>query len=241
MDCRTARLLLDFARPRPAELEPADRADLDGHLADCLDCSAVFRAERRADEAIGRALRDVPVPDGLRGRILDCLAAQRDRWYQRRLIRLGVAAAAVVLVGWGAWTWLRPSPMDVNLDLFAEAVNVLPASAEEVDAAFRESHVFARAPRELEFNFALLARIVRADFQGRLVPVLEFRHGISDAWVYILDARHFNIDTIDIQRRGSGRFTVEAFPSHDRQFAYVIVYRGGPLEAFLRRSRPPAT
>ena len=43
MDCEFARQLLIFARPGATELEAADVAALEGHLADCVDCRARSR------------------------------------------------------------------------------------------------------------------------------------------------------------------------------------------------------
>ena len=65
MDCRTARHLLDYARPRVPELDRPDQEALDGHLAVCPECDALARAERQFDEHLGQAVRDVPVPQGL--------------------------------------------------------------------------------------------------------------------------------------------------------------------------------
>ena len=86
MDCKTARLLSDFARPQ--DLGRADAAAFEGHIADCPECAAVVGAERRLDQRLGEAMRHVPVPEGLRGRLLDRLAAERRGWYRRRLPHL---------------------------------------------------------------------------------------------------------------------------------------------------------
>src|SRR5438067_12236471 len=83
MDCKTARLLLDFARPRAPEVEPDDADALDRHLADCPACAALAGDERRLDDALGRAMRQVAVPDRLRQQVLNRLEADRAEWYRR--------------------------------------------------------------------------------------------------------------------------------------------------------------
>ena len=59
LDCRTARRLLDFARPGGYDLVDEDRSALERHLANCSDCDAAARGGRQLDEHLGRAVRDV--------------------------------------------------------------------------------------------------------------------------------------------------------------------------------------
>src|ERR1700730_9516266 len=104
MDSKNARLLLHFAPPRRAELEAGEVEALESHLADCPDCGALAQHERRLDDHLGQAVRDVPVPPAVRSRLLAPLAVESDAWY-RRWVLLGAgfvaAAAAVVLLVWG--------------------------------------------------------------------------------------------------------------------------------------------
>src|SRR5262245_60990410 len=112
MDCKTARLLLDVAHPRGAELE-GDEADLlERHLAECAECGPHARAERRLDAHLGAAVCDVPVPAELRDRILGGLRADRAARVRRRGLRYAgrLAAAAVILLVVGVWWWTRPLP-----------------------------------------------------------------------------------------------------------------------------------
>src|SRR5947209_7636374 len=112
MDCKNARLLLEFARPGGRELEAADAEALHQHLAECSECAALAHDEQRADEHLGRAMRDVPVPAGLRERVLKRLSVERDAWYRRWLVRWAAAAAvllAVGLLGYHYWFGQRPA------------------------------------------------------------------------------------------------------------------------------------
>ena len=82
MDCRTARLLLDFARPRPAELAAEEAAALEGHLTGCPECDSLARTERQLDgddallaayrEHFGITLRHVPSRSAPPGLVAQC-------------------------------------------------------------------------------------------------------------------------------------------------------------------------
>src|SRR5947209_14835473 len=101
MDCKTARLLLDFARPQACEVEPEDSQLLAGHLAQCTDCDRAARAGRQVDGWLGQAMRQVEVPAGLEEQILARLEVQRGDRARRRLahgLRVAAAVAAAVLI-----------------------------------------------------------------------------------------------------------------------------------------------
>jgi hypothetical protein len=237
MDCKTARLLLDFARPLSAELEESDGEALAGHLADCSSCGALQRTERRLDDKLGQAMRAVPIPVGLRDRLLHNLAGQRDAWYRRRLLLWGLPAAAAVLLVWLGVTWLNRRDA-VDIAALSEVLNrEQPASAEEVGAFFQKPHL--RGPSG--FNYQLLTHGSWANIQGRAVPLLEFRSGPETAWVYIIDGRHFDVGALDLPNLPSGRrYSVQVIqPRGDRQQAYVVVFTGGSLAPFEASSAPP--
>src|SRR5215211_1502430 len=123
MDCKTARLLLAFARPCATELDAAGVQALEAHLADCHECGPLARLENRLDEHLGQAVRDVPLPPGLRTRLLAGL--RPDPWHQRRWVRaaagLAAAAALVLSVTLGWITHTKPVVLDleqVSQDMF---------------------------------------------------------------------------------------------------------------------------
>ncbi len=109
MDCNTARLLLDFARPRPRELEAEEAGALEGHLDRCSECHGLADGQRRLDERLGQAMRQVEVPAGLHEQLLARLESERGEWHRRRFAhtaRIAVAAAAVLVLGWAGWHWM---------------------------------------------------------------------------------------------------------------------------------------
>src|SRR5437867_12201644 len=101
MDCRTARQLLEFARPRSLELEGSEAEALESHLADCPECGPLAQAERQIDDRVGRAMRAVVLPDGLRDRLLNGLRQDRRLARRRWFGRVAVAATILLAVGLG--------------------------------------------------------------------------------------------------------------------------------------------
>jgi hypothetical protein len=252
MDCKHARLLLHFTHPRTTELEAGDAAELESHLADCPQCGALAQAERRADNRIGQAMRAVPVPDGLRTRLLAQLDAEREHWYRRRLVRAAAglaAAAAVVLAAWLAISHLRrPVPPQLPLageEFFADTANPSPAKVEE--GFWQQYRVRVEAPGnggdDHSLNYSLLRYYGMAPFQGKSVPMLLFTRGNDQARVYILSYRDFDLKEAVANRQifVSG-CQIEVWPPpsaadvNNPRFAYVIIYTGDSLQPF----RPPS-
>jgi hypothetical protein len=156
MDCRLARDRLDVLHPdRPEQADP-EVADAVAHVQECAACAEVVQARRAFDREVGRVLRDVPVPTGLRERLVLALTEakaepsqsavqapaarpQRRRWWMTVALTtasgLLVAAAGWVLFGRGeppvlaldkVLTWSRD-----HLRNTAD-VDALPALGEEL-------------------------------------------------------------------------------------------------------------
>lgn len=236
MDCKAARLLLEFSRPAPAELEAGEADALASHLADCPDCDAVHQAESAIDARIGRAMRDVPVPADLRGKLLARLATDKDVWYRRRLLRVAAVAACIaILATLGHIVWNYRPPVDLTYARTLEA----PQSAEDVEKWFKDQvKVDMTAPQQ--FNYALLAYWGMGVYQGKQVPLLVFSNGTEMASIYILSSRQFNLESLGNTPDGlSGRFNVQVLgylPGDP--YAYVAVYTN--LRPFLIRPSTPA-
>jgi len=118
MDCETARQFLPFVTPSGKDLDGAEAAELHSHLEQCSPCNALAMNTGRLDQHLGRAMRDVPVPAGMKGRILrrlgDQRAAVRRKWLKRAGTVVAVAAA-MMLALWGGsvqWGVPRPTPID---------------------------------------------------------------------------------------------------------------------------------
>ncbi|HTO70024.1 MAG TPA: zf-HC2 domain-containing protein [Myxococcota bacterium] len=105
MECsRDPEILAAFA---DGELAPAERAEVEVHLADCAACRAGLAAERRLGELFA-ALPPVEAPGDFEARFWGRIARERDAtpsravWlravFSRRVISLAVGTAAVALL-----------------------------------------------------------------------------------------------------------------------------------------------
>jgi anti-sigma factor RsiW len=242
MDCRTARLLLDFSRPRCSELRPSEALDLENHLHGCPECDALARTDRRADEHLGRSMREVPLPVGLRQRVMDRLAKDRAARRQRWLVRAAGVAAAFLLVAVSWWLWAAATVPALDVDRIHEQAfreQVESPDSGKVTAWFREKyHVTTVAPSQIgeaALNYNLLVSYGMEDLLGQQVPMLRFRQGANTARVYIVTDWQFRIKDVTDGAvfPGSGQnISVWKHPSNPH-LAYVIVYTGESLRPFL--------
>jgi hypothetical protein len=237
MDCRTARLLLAFSRPGGSELRPAEAAELETHLHTCPECDALARSERRVDEHLGQTVRDVPLPVGLRQRIMDRLRKDRAASRRRWLVRAGSVAAAVGLVALSGLLWAALSVPALPVEQILNDAHEFQASRDSANVTrwFQEKyHVSAEAPREIgdvPLNYFYLADYGLESLQGKLVPRLLFVRGSNSARIYLVSDWQFRIKDIadGAQFPGSVTVTVWQHPSNPH-LAYVVV---GSLDPFL--------
>ena len=95
--------MIDACRPGHPDLDDPDLALLADNLRRDEALSARYDRSQRTDEAIGAAVRNVPVPDNARDRLFAALE-RRTRlriWTRRGLVAsgiVGVIAATVLLV-----------------------------------------------------------------------------------------------------------------------------------------------
>jgi hypothetical protein len=239
MDCNHARLLLSFAYKK-AELDTAEADALQAHLEQCPECEAAARSEQAVDEALGRAMNAVPVPGGLKGRVLDKLVSVRRprihpiiRWAAAAMILLSVGFGGYVLmfgrteVGWEDLTSL----MDYRE--FVEAVR----EPEKIEEWFRDQGVAMKAPRR--FNYGLIRSFDIVTFKKRQVAKLVFARDdsghVAIAEVYVLADKDFDFDRLRNeleQAKGQlpvSNLTVQASGS----FLFLMIFQGGSLDPFL--------
>jgi len=240
MDCKTARLLLDFARPLCPELEPADAEVLQPHLADCPECGPFAASERRLDDHLGRAVRDVPVPADFKQRLLNRLTKERDAWYRRWIVRVGAAAAVVALVVMGTWyLWPLPKP---NVDQIQNAMSAKAVAKEEAVADYFRQRGLSRVMPS-QFNFGQLRDYYVEEFEGRRVPALVFwgeepfpgsdRGTRVFAKVLVLSAGQFNLNDLKERRKAdSGSPKVEVRESGDPNVVFLVIHNANDVSLF---------
>jgi len=231
MDCNHARLLLTFAREH-ADLDQSEADGLEEHLGQCPECAAMFAAEQRTDAAIGKAMNNVPVPAGLKERLLAKLPRTRRSW--RRWIVSTAAAAVLLLAVALSWhIWLAPNPeLDYeNASDFLVMTTYEERAPKEVEEYFETKDLKMAFPQQL--NSRRLSCYCVGEIQGRRVPKLEFLDHASRsvAHVYVLSGRHFNIDS-EVPSPFRNVRTHSMYSFRQGQFRYLVIYTGS-LEPFL--------
>jgi hypothetical protein len=241
MDCSVARQLLAFRRlGGPAELAPEDVAELDRHLAGCPTCAAAARRQDGFDAALGRAMKGVTVPSGLRDKLLtDALAKQGAML--RRKIYSHAAVAALVFLGVALAPGIVSRLLRPTLDPDAVAAQY-DRESDDPDRATRDWLTGRGLPAEMPWDFdPRFCRLrCEAELAGRQVPMLEYlvtRPGERPDFARVFITRDSQIDTtgardavgsfVNVTIRKSGRFT------------YVILHTC-PLDVFLKPQRPAA-
>ena len=238
MDCNTARLLLEFARPGAAELDARESNELAGHLDHCPDCNTAARTEKRLDDWLGRAMRQVEVPGALRANVVARLHAGRTEWYRQRIghyVRFAAAAAAVVFVVWGAIRWSQPAPTVLDLDGLCQQTQEfrVSMSQEKVQEWLRELGTDVPAPADLRYQYLAMPPAM-AKLQGRDAPVLYFHDPTNadrTARVYILSAKkNFDLKKLPTNFSPQGGYDdhVEVVSPSDG-IAFLTFYTGDNL------------
>ncbi len=240
MECPNARMLLAYRRPGgPAELAPEDADELDRHLAGCPACAAAARRQDGFDMAVGRAMRTVAVPAGLRDRLLTDALARRGLTWRRTAYQYAAAAAVVVLAvltASGIGFALRPAfDADRPADQFAQRI-------ENPEQTVRAWLAAQGLPQSLpyDFNFGLLADYGKETIDGRDVPVITFRAALPGAGrpdevrVYIVRKSQFKLDEAKFRSVQNSFCNVQVVPDDGRGVGYAILFTSPSLEPFLK-------
>jgi hypothetical protein len=245
MDCKTARLFLHFHRPDAGDLDGPEAEDLEHHLAHCSECNALAGAQRRLDQHLGRAMRAVEVPAGLRKNILGALAEQRRAWNRRWVgyAGRGAAAAAVLLaISFGWYFWYSFTPRSISPEEVCNTVNFSPHDRDSANDALKRLGEGAFAPSFVEYAY-LTAGPALAElpgYRGVKVPQFVFtaRDTPASAVIYVLDHRRFHIDEMDLPTEGY-KYRVEVYPSSERgRVSYLVKYTGKNWKDWLKVREP---
>ena len=147
MDCQTALKILEVARPGSDDLSDPDLAAAAEHVESHADCRDEFLRRQNLDRQIGQVMRDVPVPAGLKERLLvglvgygkhsdgentdDAAVAptvepetQTAGLHRRTWFRVLVSTAACLLAGVIVWQLVPSEPKTFSrFDLHDEAAD----------------------------------------------------------------------------------------------------------------------
>ncbi|HEY1859967.1 MAG TPA: zf-HC2 domain-containing protein [Gemmataceae bacterium] len=253
MDCRTARLLLDLARPDGNELDGDEAQALESHLAVCPECSGLARSERQFHQQMGRAMCQVEAPPGLRDSILRRVNKERGDYYRRQLgrtLRVAVGVAACLIVAFLIWNMQSGKLPHLNVAALRDDIyeqQLFDPTPEKINE-FLADHQVAAPPK---FNYKYLVDYGMKECQGKQVPFLLFvrpelnplqREGNLSARVYIVSDKQFDPQSLQTEARtGTGGYSTEVWRPNGANYAYVIIYTGESLEPFLVNDTQPAT
>jgi Putative zinc-finger len=238
VDCNTARMLVTFFGRQGSELAPEDAADLDAHLAGCPKCSELVKFERAFDDRVGKAMLAVPVPAGLKGKLLDGAAAARGGWYREKAYAVAGLAACVLATVVGVVAYqMATAPVLTATEIVAEADDRVPNRARMVeDVLGKRGLTFSP---ERPFDLIQLEKAGIEPFQGRDVPFLYFVNGAKNARATVYVVRKTDFDWSKLPRDGSSVPSVYGYQvavlndTRRKDVAYVVVFTGAGLELFL--------
>jgi len=231
MECHDARILLTFANRGCEELDAAERDAFQQHLEKCPECAVLALTDRHLDETIGRAMRDVPVPAGLKEKVLSRVASQRPRWSWKRTSYLAAAVLSLLAVA-GGIGWHYYVLPEITLSFLQEYESRGKGwNEDQVEQYFAENGLRVRVPRR--FDYDKLRHIDIVEVKGRRVAKLSFSRNDQErsasADVLILPPKQFNM--IELPEMDAPQFTSIRIWHED--FTYIILCDGN-LHALLR-------
>jgi hypothetical protein len=241
MECRDAQFYLRLRRHAADELGTEVSADLDRHLTGCPACAADARTVARLDTALATAMRNVPIPPGLRERLVVKLSAQRGSVLRRQAYRYAAAAAVMLLavgLGYGAIWQARPK-MDTTAFLMErDALVTNPEIAEETVRKWLVSEDLPdRLPEPFDYGYYDIHG--KTPVQGRDVPFVRFRKlsesgVVESATVYAFREKQFDLNAVQGAQTSHHQATVN---KQGRRVTFVVVHTTPELKPFLRREQ----
>ncbi len=253
MDCKTARMLVDFARPHASELDPSETQSLDEHLGSCAECGRLAQRERRLDGHLALAMRAVPIPIDLQERLQTRLLNERNQVYRKQIVRWATAAAAAVLIGLGIWQLLPArdqGPRPISLERLTALQQPPPRQASELNNYFgRQDVLVGEIPDvlvkelEKEINFDLVQAGSVQRLGGFIFPTLHLKKDQSSARLILLPKGSYAANEAnDLQQEqkkyptGSKRY-VFGSPGVDAYIALLVIESGSYAD-FQKPSKP---
>jgi hypothetical protein len=231
MDCRTAQLLASFHVPNKSELDADQIAALEAHLRQCPICSRAIYRERNADQKIGKAMRSVSVPAGLKERIVQRLRPQLPAWYRRRSWQVSLAtAASLLLAGYFILQWTSPT----KLELQGVVEKQIQPTQRDLFLAWAGQQGIDFAP-EGGLNLDLLASYGKRDLLEKEVPSLLLFHPGKQASAQVFVLRSSQFDWRELPQLFSGLgVQIEIIPDQNRpqRIAYLVFYTTDSLQPF---------
>jgi hypothetical protein len=242
MECRDAQFYLRLRRHTGDELGSDVTGALDGHLAGCPACAGDARGAASFDRAITSAMRAVPMPAGLRERLITHTATKQGAILRGRLYRTGALAAAVlVFIAFGLGLISTTRPKIEPYDLAQQADEQVSNPEESTRQWLAEQKLPDRLPENFDYDLLLFRGF--GPVNGKKVPVVVFRSpeggGFAQVYIFRHNGEFDRKDIRDAQASFTHAKVVIRDPESPRGATYVIVYTGGPngLRQFLRTNK----
>jgi hypothetical protein len=221
MDCHDARLLLTLQRREPDQLDRVELEAIERHIELCPGCQSWNQSEAKFESALTTAIKNVPLPAGLKERIASGLARSprpRGKAWAAATVAALLAVAAV-----GVYFWTQPTTV-----YFADLPSVRVEEEQDSQAVqnyFKELGHSMTPPPEFDYQNLREYKLVR--FKGKSVPRLTFQcrgdRGLVTAHVYCLPSRQFRFDS-DLEEivATSGQYEIV----HGNAEVYLIACSG---------------
>ncbi len=230
MDCHDVRLLLTLHRREPEQLDAVELEALECHIELCPGCQNWNRSEARFDVAVTSAVKNVPLPVGLKdkisGRLRETRAPRRKTW-------LAVAAAFLLMVGGGTGTYFWMQPEFIDWHPISDEFEKQGADEQTVENYFAGKGYAMTPPPQFMYDYLLTYEL--AFFQGKLVPRLTFQcqqnNRVVTANVYCLSTRQFRFDESQVPESSPHR-QIQVIQGESE--IYVVKCIGGDVSMLKR-------
>jgi hypothetical protein len=241
VNCETARLLLAFHRPHGPELGPDEARALGEHVATCAACGARARHDQAFDQAVAAAMNAVPIPIGLRERLLarvtNLQSARGRQWAV-----YAAAAALLLAVGLAVFRFATREERVTWADLHAL---VPPAPRGGPDTpTYMTDRLPAGFPldnavsAQLELRNTIIASYVQHQ-DGKRIGVLELMKGNNRATAFLVPQRNARSLLTDDPGYPGGTVMLRPPEGSPTCVVVLIALHGSDPHVFLRPPQLP--
>ncbi|GEM_PF-5675076 len=210
MNCMIAQRIIEACRLSGDDLNLPELAPAAAHLEECPDCLSHFRQRQATDARIAAVMQDVPIPDGLRGRVETRLYRARRVRRVRRLAGWSVAAALLVAGVLALWRQSQHASVPIAVQPSSEwAIQVvqekMPDAEVPVPANLTDAQAVAswctRQLAKLGLKVSPSARlplsglvgIARTSVEGHAVAIFQYDDSRGTADLLALPLSQFDV------------------------------------------------
>jgi len=244
MECRDAQFYLRLRRHAADELGADVTAPLDAHLATCIACAAAGRAAANFDRAVSTAMLSVPVPSGLRERLITQAARVQGAALRRTAFRYGgLVAAALLMVAIGISVYSTARPKVDSAAVVQDNDKLFDNPKEYARTWLAKKKLPEQLPWDFDYDLLQSCGYEEIGESGRYAPVVTFRSRAGGLAKVYLFREGGEFDTKDMQDAQASHFSAQVVVGKEqwRGVRYLVVHTGPPnqgLAPFLRPVGP---